>query len=225
MTAAHLARDLKHALDPAAWARDRLGWVPDPWQERMLRSSSKRILLNCSRQAGKSQTTAVLAAHTAIFQPKSLTLLFSKAQRQSTELFGKIAAILKEVTNGPRLDSDNLTSCRVDNGSRIISLPGDSDSVRGFSAPTLVVFDEAGYCSGQLFQSVRPMLAVSGGRLILMSTPHGKRGFFYRAWTDDAEQWERERVPASECPRIDPSWLENERNTIGQFWVPPRIYV
>ena len=212
-------RDMRHALDPVAWAKEELGFVCDPWQARMLRSASKRVLLNCCRQAGKSQITAILAAHTAIFLPGSLILLFSKAQRQSGELFGKIAAIFKAMPNPPPLDTDNLTSCRLTNGSRIISLPGDAASTRGFSAPSLIVFDEAAFCDDGLFQAVRPMLAVSGGRLILMSTPHGKRGFFFRSWNDDGgEGWERERVTAMECPRISPVFLDAERASIGDFW-------
>jgi hypothetical protein len=160
-------------------------------------------------------TTAVLAAHSAIFNPGSLILLFSKAQRQSSELFGKIAGIYKQITDGPRLDSDNLTSCRLSNGSRIISLPGDGDSVRGFSAPSMCILDEAAYISDDLYSAIRPMLSVSDGRLILLSTPHGKRGAFYRAWTDPGEEWERIRVTAAECPRIPEAFLENERQTLG----------
>ena len=97
-----LAQQLAWALDPVSWARDRFGFIADPWQARMLRSSSRRILLNCSRQSGKSTVTAILAAHVAIFQPGALVLLFSKAQRQSSELFAKVAAIFKSLPARPR---------------------------------------------------------------------------------------------------------------------------
>src|SRR3712207_4427289 len=76
--AATLARELRHALDPVAFARERLGFEPDPWQERVLWSSARQILLNCSRQSGKSTVTAVLATHTALYRPGSLILLVSK---------------------------------------------------------------------------------------------------------------------------------------------------
>jgi hypothetical protein len=55
-----LAEDLKLAVNRAAFARS-LGMEPDPWQERLLRSGSARILLNCSRQSGKSTMSAVIA--------------------------------------------------------------------------------------------------------------------------------------------------------------------
>ena len=107
-------------------------------------------------------------------------------------------------------------SCRLVNGSRIVSLPGDAGGVRGFSAPTLVLMDEAAYISDELVQTVRPMLAVSNGRFIMMSTPNGRRGAFFHAWSDTTtEGWQREMVTAAECPRIDRTWLETERATVG----------
>jgi hypothetical protein len=78
------ALDLKAALDLAVWAMQKLGFDPDSWQAEVLRSSNKRILLNCSRQSGKSTITSVLALHTATYQPGSLilclSLLFAKAE-------------------------------------------------------------------------------------------------------------------------------------------------
>ena len=212
-----IARELRHALDPAAWAAERLGIAPDPWQARVLRSSSRRLLLNCTRQAGKSTITAALAAHTALYAPGSLTLMVSRAQRQSAELFGKAAGFLRAA--GAKLTSDNLTSCTLANGSRVVSLPGDrGDTLRGYSAPALVVFDEAAFALDAVYQACRPMLAVSNGRLALLSTPHGKCGFFYDAWQSKTEQWQRESITAEQCPRISREFLETERATIGEYY-------
>jgi len=61
------------------------------------------------------------------------------------------------------------------------------------------------------------MLAVSGGRLVLLSTPFGSRGFFYEASRQRAE-WEYYEVPATDCPRISPEFLEEEKRTIGAWW-------
>ena len=215
--AAAIARELRHALDPAAWASERLGIAPDPWQARVLQSSSKRLILNCTRQAGKSTITAALAAHTALFQPGALVLMVSRAQRQSAELLGKAAGYLRQA--GAKLTADNLTSATLVNGSRIVSLPGDrGDTLRGYSAPALVVFDEAAFALDAVYQACRPMLAVSTGRLALLSTPHGKRGFFFDAWQSKTEPWQRESVTAEQCPRISREFLETERATIGEYY-------
>jgi hypothetical protein len=62
------------------------------------------------------------------------------------------------------------------------------------------------------------MLAVSDGRIILLSTPRGKRGFFFDVWANGGNDWHRTRITAQECPRISAEWLENERKTIPDFW-------
>jgi hypothetical protein len=61
------------------------------------------------------------------------------------------------------------------------------------------------------------MLAVSGGRLICLSTPYGKRGFFYEAWAG-REDWLRVEVPATRVKRIAPAFLEEERRALGESW-------
>src|SRR5690606_22277310 len=62
------------ARDRAAFAR---GLGLDPWQAAVLASDSRRDIFNCSRQAGKSTTAAVLALHEAVYQPGSVTVLIS----------------------------------------------------------------------------------------------------------------------------------------------------
>jgi hypothetical protein len=61
------------------------------------------------------------------------------------------------------------------------------------------------------------MLAVSGGKLVLLSTAFGTRGFFYDAYLK-REKWDYYEVPATECPRISPEFLEEERENMGEYW-------
>ena len=213
-----LASDMRCALDPTTFASERLGFEPDPWQIAVLRLFKDDTLLNCSRQAGKSTITAIIALHTALYQPGSLTLLGSPSLRQSGELFGKVTDFLGCLDTPPELVEDNKTSFQLINGSRVVSLPGTGDTVRGYSAPALVVEDEAAYVEDSFYTAIRPMLATSGGRLILMSTPHGQRGHFHKAWTSGGD-WRRVEVPATECPRISEEYLERERREYGEDYV------
>src|SRR5262249_52757481 len=103
------------------------------------------------------------------------------------------------------------------NGSRCVSLPGSEGTVRGFSRVNLLVIDEASKVEDALVYAVRPMLAVSRGRLIVMSTPHGRRGYFFDEWSGNAP-WERVLVPSVECPRIGADFLDRERVEIGERW-------
>jgi hypothetical protein len=213
-----LKHDLLRALDPVSFARESLGYEPDPWQGRVLRWTGKRLILNCTRQAGKSTTAAALALHQALFVPGSLILLVSPSLRQSSELFRKIAEHIAKLEERPKMDEENKLSCALRNGSRIVSLPGSEATVRGFSAASLVIEDEASRVPDDLYRAVRPMLAVSGGRLILMSTPFGKRGHFFQEWTEGGPQWERIQIRATDCPRIGAGFLEEERASLGDWW-------
>jgi hypothetical protein len=213
-----IAQNLAHALDPARWASDALDFQPDLWQQQVLRSSGKRQLLNCSRQSGKSTTAGILALHRAVFFPRSLVLLVSPSLRQSGELFRKVGDHLKQLDEQPRKTEDNRLSMTLANNSRIVSLPGTEATIRGFSGASLIIEDESARVDDGLYYAVRPMLAISGGRLILMSTPFGKRGHFHKEWTDGGAGWERIEIPASACPRISPAFLAEERQALGDWW-------
>ena len=209
--------DLRHALDASLFAVEALGIQPDPWQRAVLRSASKRVILNCSRQSGKSLVAAIVALHRALFFPGSLVLVVSPSIRQSGELFRKIVDHVTRLAVAPDLSEENRLSMRLANGSRVLSLPSSPETIRGFSAASLVIEDEAAFVDDATYAAVRPMLAVSNGRLILMSTPFGRRGHFFTEWSRGGETWKRFSVTAAECPRISPAFLEEERNSLGEW--------
>ncbi len=218
-----LAEDLKLALDRVAFASE-LGVEPDPRQERLLRSSSDRVLLNCSRQSGKSTMSGVIALHRALYHPGSLILCLAPALRQSQELFGKIAGFYRDLARPVAPQGERKLSLELENGSRIVTLPGSEKTVRGFSGAALLILDEASRVSDELYYAVRPMLAVSGGSLMMLTTPYGKRGVFYEEWTGgSAAGWDRYEVPAAECPRIPAEFLEEERDALPS-WVYRQEY-
>jgi hypothetical protein len=211
--------DLRLALDRAAFA-EKLGIVPDRWQRDLLRSRSARILLNCSRQSGKSTMAALIALHRALYHPGSLALILAPAERQAKELFAKVTEFYRALHREASLPSvsDRKLGIQLLNGSRIEALPGTERTIRGFSGVDLLILDEASRVADDLYFAVRPMLAVSGGSLMMLSTPYGRRGVFYEEWTD-GEGWERYEVKASEVPRITSAFLEEERDAL-----PSRIY-
>ena len=216
MTATPLDLDLATALDPVLLARA-AGVEPDPWQAEVLRSPADRLLLNCCRQSGKSTTSGVLGVHTALYEAGALVLLLSPTLRQSSELFKKCVAVYRALGRPVPADSETALTLTLENGSRIVSLPGTERTIRGFSGARLIIVDEASRVANDLYRTVRPMLAVSGGRLALLSTPFGTRGFFYDAWRE-RERWHYVEVPAEQCPRIPAEFLEEERRVMGEWW-------
>jgi hypothetical protein len=205
-------------VDPVFFARHKLGFQPDDWQESVLEWQGKRLLLNCCRQSGKSTIAAVLALHRALYVPRSLVLLVSRSLRQSAELFKKVQDMLSLLPVRPKLEEDNKLSLQLRNGSRIVSLPGSEETIRGFSGVSLLIEDEASRVSDALFFATRPMLAVSAGRHILMSTPWGRRGHFFEAWENGGPSWERVRITAEQCPRIAPEFLAEEERDMPANW-------
>jgi hypothetical protein len=211
-----MAADLARSLDPVALARA-VNFISDVWQAALLRSTSKRILMNCSRQSGKSSTAALVALHTALYQPGSLTLMVSPTQRQSGELFRRMLGYYRLLGRPVDAESESALQLRLENGSRVIALPGREGTIRSYSGVALLLIDEASRVEDATYYSVRPMLSVSQGRLIALSTPFGSRGWWYDAWISDAA-WERYEVPAHQCPRITPETLEQERREMGHWW-------
>jgi hypothetical protein len=210
-----LRDDLRLALDRVTFAK-KLGIVPDKWQEEFLRSSSDRVLLNCSRQSGKSTMSAVIALHRALYHPGSLVLCLAPTLRQSQELFAKVATFYRDLGRPVAPQGERKLSLELENGSRIVTLPGSEKTIRGFSDAALLLVDEASRVDDGLYYAIRPMLAVSGGTLVMLTTPYGKRGVFYEEWIS-ARGWERYEVPASQCPRISEEFLEEERADLPPF--------
>ena len=200
------------------FVRKQLQFEPDERQAEVLRSEAKRGILNCTRQWGKSTVAAAMAVHRAYAETGCTVLVASPSDRQSGELVKKAEAMLARAGIPTRGDGNNDISLKLPNGSRIVGLPGKEGRVRGFSAVSLLLIDEAAHVEDSMYKALRPMLAVSDGDLWLMSTPFSKRGFFYEAWEHGGPEWLRVSVKATECPRIQASWLEEERREMGAAW-------
>jgi len=208
-----IAIDLGRALDPALIGADcRL--VLDPWQVALMREQHPRILMCCSRQSGKSTVADLIAISTALTHPSALVLLISPSQRQSAELFRSLMVHFRQLADVPEIKSESVLRLELMNGSRIIALPGESNTVRGYSGATLIICDEAARIPDELLAAIRPMLATSNGRLIALSTPHGRQGWFFEAWHGDP-YWHRVRVSAEQCPRISKEFLDEEMRELG----------
>ena len=202
----------------AEWVRAKLGIEPDAKQRQVLGSLKRRGILNCTRQWGKSTIAAARAVYEGWSRKGSLTLVVSPSGRQSGEFVRKAAEFARRLGIEPKGDGDNEISLLFPNGSRIIGLPGSEGTIRGFSSVALLLVDEAARVSDEVYKAIRPMLAVSDGRLWLMSTPRGQRGFFYETWTKGGKEWERIQVRGQECPRISAKFLEEEREVQGDRW-------
>ena len=210
-----LSKARLYALDPVAFAVDMLGFTPDAVQAEVLRCVDSYGIINCSRQWGKSTVTAVKAVHLAYFRAESLILVVSASERQSAIFLDKARALVRKLDLPARGDGLFSHSLKLPNGSRIVALPSTDDRIRGFSAPSLVVLDEASRIGEEIFDAVMPMLATGDGLVWQLSTPNGKQGFFYKTWTSGGDVWRRFSVKATECPRMSGRFLAWQRETMA----------
>ena len=170
-------------------------------------------------RVGKSQSAGWVAAHHVVEGEGRTALCISPTQRQSGELFRLAKAAIVKAMPDASFPTDNRLSIELPNGSRLLSLPGDPGTVRGLTA-SLVLLDETQSLPDgghELFASVRPMLATTGGRMIVLGTPLDRSGLLFDIWEGGiAMDWMRVHVPSTLCPRIPAAFLESERRLLGE---------
>lgn len=204
--------------DPARLAV-RVGLELDPWQADLMRSQEPQMILLCSRQSGKTTVSSLIGLHEAFTQPRALVLILSPSLRQSGEMLRTIKAAVAALSSVPvPIVRETADTLELLNGSRIVCLPSSEATIRGYSGVTLLLVDEASRVEDSLYMAVRPMLAVTSGRILLLSTPFGKRGFFHREWEHGGAGWKRVKITAYNCPRIPRAWLDAERAAVGDWW-------
>ena len=193
---------------------------------------------------GKTLVAAALALRTALLEAPALVLVLTPSERQSNEFMRRIKELHealrqprnvaglvqsvhdKQLTEAgkddvyfrlPSKTRESSLQLHLDNGSRIIGLPASEGKIRVYSSVALLLIDEASRVDDALYRAMRPMLAVSRGRLMALSTPFGKRGWFHDEWHGEND-WHRVKVTAEQCPRISPGFLAEERRALGERW-------
>src|SRR5271167_754073 len=130
--------------------------MPDARQIEVLEAASKQGILNCSRQWGKSTVSVAKALHRVSTVPGCLVLVASPGERQSAEWMRKAYSMALRLGFRLRGDGDNKISLLLPNGSRIVGLPGMDGTVRGFSAVSMLLIDEAARVEDPLYKALRP---------------------------------------------------------------------
>jgi len=211
-----MRRDLLYGLDPVLWCRDVLGLALDPQQAKLVASRGRRELLNCCRQWGKSTTTAAAALHEVVYTAGSRTVIVAPSARQSGLLLASVESMANRLALPLSALGGDDPGFRCAGGGEVIALPSAEATTRGVSGVTWLIVDEAARVADDLWHSVRAYLATTGGRIWLLSTPFGQRGFFY----DESRsgRYNVTEVPASACPRISPEFLQEQKVSMPLAW-------
>lgn len=198
-------------LSPELFANS-VGIVLDPWQLSALKDSSPELILNCFRQSGKSTIAALKALYTATSRAMRTIVIISPTLRQSGEIYRMVDQFYMCSSYSPLKVRDTLYSMELVNGSRIIALPGTETS-RGIPAVDLLIEDEASRVIDEVSFAAAPTLATKNGQHMMLSTPAGMRGHFYKACMTEGKKVYT--IRATDAPRISPEFLERMKEVMG----------
>lgn len=184
----------------------------DPFQKQVLETEGN-ICLRSGRQVGKSTIISIKAAQFAVKNRKTSIMVIASVERQAYLLFEKILAYLNQ--NYPKMikmGKDRPTKHKIilTNGSMIQSLPTGmtGQGIRGFTI-NLLIADEAAFIPEAVWTAVTPMLAITRGVIWLLSTPHGKEGYYYNCFS--RPDFTSFHVSSEDCPRKDQIFLDSEK--------------
>lgn len=203
-----LLDDLLQAADPTAFARRCGVKTLYDWQVGALRSTDLREAWVVGRQCGKSTTSALVAVHTAVYRPGSNIVVVSPGMRQSSETFLKARQFYRQIGKPAGSSADSKTELATESGSRILAVPGTESTIRGLTADLLII-DEASRVPDETWTGVRPYVATTGGRVILLSTPWTREGFFADAALGRDPGWTVRSVDATQV--LSDEFLARER--------------
>ena len=199
-----------------------VGIDPDAWQIEVLASDHPRKILCCGRQTGKSTVAAILAIHKALTQPGSTVLVVAPGERQAKLLFSKALSLYRQAGYPLPTHSERRTGLELSNGSVIEALPVVERTTRGYSVDLLLV-DEAAAVPDMDYPGILAALIATQGEQVLLSTPRGKRGFFWELWHSD-DDWQRVMVRSDEVARIRDEDLEVFRRTMPEQFFRQEFY-
>ena len=174
-----------------------------PYQRAWIRDKSRFKICVSSRQIGKSFETAFGASVDCAKHPGAEWLIMSAGQRQADEWMRKAARITRAVHTAlagtdyePRVDF-STSEIKFANGSRILSVPANPDTARGYSAN--LILDEFAIHENdrEVWAAVAPSITneLSGmKRIEIISTPKGMENIFAEIWHGGGTRWSRHKV-------------------------------
>ena len=212
-----LSIELAYRLDPASWVRNILAIEPAAWQDQFLQAPrGASIIALTGRQVGKTTVAGWAIAHFMIYDPGSLNVVVCPSQRQSAESVRRVKECLLRA--GCKLKTDNVYAIELDNGSRVLALPGSDDSIRGLTVNGWIIADEAARLSEELIAAVRPMRARRPeARFAMLSTAWSRTDPFWNVWSNGDRSWLRLKATADTVGLYDEAYLEQERRALGEI--------
>jgi hypothetical protein len=191
----------------------------DEWQKKVL-DTKGNIALRSGRQVGKSTAISILAGDFAAMNENKVVMIIAAVERQAYLLFEKCLYYMEKKHRRMILQGSERptkTEIRLSNGSKLYCLPSGLTGygIRGFTIDLLIA-DEAAFIPDEVFNAVTPAMAArKGARMVLLSTPFGRKGYFANAFNDPT--FTTFHVSSEECPRISKEFLAQEKARLSKL--------
>ena len=175
-----------------------------------------------SRQLGLSTLSASYALWMGIFQRDKNILVIATKLNVAMNFIRKVKTMLRSLPKWlglPEVIADNKQTIEFSHGSVIKAIPTSDDAGRS-EALSLLIVDEAAFVKNfdTLWMGLYPTLS-TGGRAIVLSTPNGVGGQYYKLYTD-ATQGENEfnpiNLPWHVHPERGDEWFKKETRNMSK---------
>lgn len=154
-------------------------------------------------------------------------LIFSPTLFQSKEFLRYVREMAAAVKCSVYMVNDATNEIKFSNGSAALSLPDSPSGIVGARQPHMLVIDEGARVSDDLYRSVYPMAGLENCEIDALSTPFGKRGWFFELFdraSGKGHGWEEHMITADQCPRLSPEFLAEARTQMGDRWYRQEFY-
>jgi hypothetical protein len=172
-----------------------------------------------SRQLGLSTVTAAYAVWYAIFKKDKNILVIATKLQTAMNFIKKVRTMLDGLPKWLLLTKFEPTKQQISfsNGSTITAIPTSPDAGRS-EALSLLIVDEAAFIRDfeDIWTGLYPTLS-TGGSAIIISTPNGVGGMYYKLWTDGAAQvneFNTINLPWWVHPEHDQTWFDKETKNL-----------
>jgi Terminase large subunit, T4likevirus-type, N-terminal len=172
-----------------------------------------------SRQLGLSTVSAAYVVWYAIFKKDKNILVIATKLNTAINFIKKVKTMLDGLPQWLLLCKFEPTkqSIRFTNGSTITAVPTSPDAGRS-EALALLIVDEAAFIRDfdEIWTSLYPTLS-TGGSAIILSTPNGVGGQYYKLWTEaesGANDFNPIRLPWDVHPEHNEEWFAKETRNL-----------
>jgi hypothetical protein len=217
---------LEDLSKPSAFASNVLGINLYDWQRKVLRDLELRdcrVALRAANGSGKTSTviSAILIWHALVY-PRSIAVTTAGVFRQvESQLWPSLRNHIAKLGGAWEVTSGEIRYLHPNgNTSRIIGYSAtDPGRAEGWHAedheyhPLLMVVDEAKTVADPLFEAISRCQPT---RLLIASSPGGTSGAFYRAFTKEANMWQKHAVTAFDCPHITQTQIDEVVQRYGE---------